>query len=83
MSSPFPSGAATDPNLPHGSRVSSIRGICYTFLAFVTLICAVRFWIRWKLVKGQFGADDWFILAAWFLAVLFDVNACARKYAAL
>jgi len=50
-------------------------------MVLVTLVAAARFWIRWKLVKGRFGADDWCILVAWVLAVAFDLDPINREYA--
>ncbi len=81
MSSPFPPNAATDPDLPHDSLVPKILGICSAMMVLVTLVAAARFWIRWKLVKGRFGADDWCILVAWVLAVAFDLDPINREYA--
>ncbi len=75
----FPSSAATDPNLPHDSLVSGILGICSAMLALVTLVVGARVWIRFKLVKGRPGADDWCILVAWILAVAFDADNLRRK----
>lgn len=49
-------------------------------LILVTLVVAARFWIRFKLVKGRAGADDWCILVAWVLAVVFDLDNINRKY---
>ena len=77
--SSFPPSAATDPNLPHDSVVPHVIGICSAMLAFVTLVVGARFWIRWKLVKGRLGADDWCILAAWLLAVAYDIDPINRK----
>ncbi len=48
-------------------------------LALVTLVVGARFWIRFKLVKGRPGADDWCILVAWILAVAFDADNLRRK----
>ena len=76
----FPPSAATDPNLPHDSLVSHIKGICSAMLILVTLVVAARFWIRFKFVKGRAGADDWCILVAWVLAFAFDLNQIERKY---
>ena len=78
--SSFPPDARTDPNLPHDSLVSHVKGICSAMLILVTLVVAARFWIRFKLVKGRAGADDWCILVAWVLAVAFDLDPINRKY---
>ena len=77
--STFPPSAATDPDLPHDSMVSHIIGIGSAMLMLVTVVVGARFWIRWRLVKGRFGADDWCILVAWVLAVAFDVGVISRK----
>ena len=80
MASPFPADAATDPKLPHDSLVGHIIGICSAMLIFVTLVVGARFWVRYKLVKGKAGADDWCILVAWVLAVAFDLDPINRTY---
>lgn len=80
MASLFPPNAATDPNLPHDSLVAHILGICSTMLVLVTMVVGARFWVRFKLVKGKAGADDWCILVAWVLAVAFDLDPINRKY---
>lgn len=46
-----------------------------------TLVVGARFWIRFKLVKGRAGADDWCILVAWILAVAYDLDPINRKCA--
>ena len=79
MSSPFPSNAALDPNLPHDSLVPKILGICSAMTILVTLVAAARFLIRWKYVEGRFGADDWCILVAWVLAAAFNLDPLNRK----
>ena len=78
--SAFPPTAATDPNLPHDSLVPKIIGICSAMMALTTVVVAARFWIRWQLVKGRFGADDWCILAAWVLATAYDLDPLNRKH---
>ena len=49
-------------------------------LVLVTLVVAARFWIRFKLVKGGLGVDDWCILVAWILAVAYDLDPINREY---
>lgn len=49
-------------------------------LILVTIVVGARFWVRFKLVKGKAGADDWCILVAWVLAVAFDLDPINRKY---
>ena len=78
--STFPASAATDRNLPHDSLVSNVIGICSAMLILVTIVVGARFWIRWRFVKGGIGADDWFILVAWVLAVAFDLDIIDRKF---
>lgn len=77
--SSFPPSATTDPSLPHDSLVSHVIGICSAMMALVTLVIVARFWVRFKLVKGRFGADDWCILLSWILAIAYDLDPLNRK----
>lgn len=77
--SAFPPSAATDPILPHDSLVSHIIGICSAMLVLVTLVVFVRSYVRLKLTKGRAGADDWCIIVAWVLALVFNLDTMARK----
>ena len=77
--SSFPASAATDTNLPHGSLVPHVLGVCSAMLVLVTLVVVLRFWVRFSLIKVRAGADDWFILVAWVLAVAFDLVSINRK----
>ncbi|ESZ95479.1 hypothetical protein SBOR_4133 [Sclerotinia borealis F-4128] len=66
--------SATDPNLPHDSKVDQILGVCSAMLVITTLVVVTRICTRWKLAKGGLGADDWCILVAWVLAVAYDLD---------
>ena len=77
--SAFPPNAATDTKLPHDSLVPKIIGICSGMLVFTTIVVAARFLIRWRLTKGRLGADDYCMLAAWVLAVAYDLDPLNRK----
>ena len=48
-------------------------------LVVVTIVVAVRFWIRLQLVKTQLGADDWCILVAWALGAVVDLDPINRE----
>lgn len=76
---PYPPSAATDSSLPHDSLDRQIIGICSAMMVLVTLVVGTRFWIRWSLIKGPFGADDYCILMAWILAMAFDLDPINRK----
>ena len=80
MASAFGPNAATDTDLPHDSLVGHIIGICSAMLILVTIVVGARFWVRFKLVKGRAGVDDWCILVAWVLAAAFDLGPINRKY---
>ena len=80
MASAFGPDAATDTDLPHESLVSHIIGICSAMLILVTIVVGARFWVRFKLVKGRAGVDDWCILVAWVLAAAYDLGPINRKY---
>ena len=49
-------------------------------LVLVTLVVTARFWICLSLVNGRLGADDWCILVAWILAVVFDLDLINDKW---
>ncbi|KAL8688973.1 MAG: hypothetical protein Q9218_005243 [Villophora microphyllina] len=76
----FPPNAATNPTLPHDSRVTHLVGVCSSMLALVTLVVAARTWVRLKLTKGGPGTDDWCILVAWALAVAFDAANIHQRH---
>ena len=80
MASAFGPNAATDTDLPHDSLVTHIIGICSAMLVLVTIVVGARFWVRFKLVKGRAGVDDWCILVAWVLAAAYDLGPINRKY---
>ncbi|KAF7884061.1 uncharacterized protein EAF01_011484 [Botrytis porri] len=66
--------SATDPNLPHDSKVDQILGVCSAMLVITTVVVAARIWTRLKLAKGGLGSDDWCIIVAWVLAIAFDLD---------
>ena len=49
-------------------------------LILATIVVGARFWVRFKLVKGKAGVDDWCILVAWVLATAFDLGPINRRY---
>ncbi|KAF7957017.1 hypothetical protein EAE96_004338 [Botrytis aclada] len=66
--------SATDPNIPHDSKVDQILGVCSAMLVITTIVVAARIWTRLKLAKGGLGSDDWCIIVAWVLAIAFDLD---------
>ncbi|TGO29828.1 hypothetical protein BPAE_0010g00110 [Botrytis paeoniae] len=66
--------SATDPNIPHDSKVDQILGVCSSMLVITTIVVAARIWTRVKLAKGGLGSDDWCIIVAWVLAIAFDLD---------
>ncbi len=52
-------------------------------MVLVTLVVVARFWVRFKFVKGRFGADDWCILLAWILAIAYDLDPLNREFVEL
>ncbi|KAF7880002.1 uncharacterized protein EAF02_007639 [Botrytis sinoallii] len=66
--------SATDPNIPHDSKVDQILGVCSAMFVITTVVVAARIWTRLKLAKGGLGSDDWCIIVAWVLAIAFDLD---------
>lgn len=61
------------------SRQHEIVGIQVGFTVFSAVVLALRLWSRTMVQSMSLGADDWTILAAWLLSLVFAVDVCVRE----
>ena len=66
---------------PHESFEQPITALCSAMIALTTVVVVARFWIRLSLVKAQFAAHDWCILASWVFAMAFaSISICREQF---
>lgn len=61
------------------SRQRHIIGIQVGFTVFSGVVLAIRLWSRALVQAMPLGTDDWTILLAWVLSLVFAVDVCERE----
>lgn len=59
-------------------RQHEIIGIQVGFTVFSAVVLALRLWSRILIQTMPMGADDWTIVVAWILSLVFAVDVCMR-----